>query len=42
MTGPVFAVLSMFMRRSDVDAKHKRQTVRLGAGQNPGSGCCSV
>lgn len=36
MTGPVFMVLSMFMRRSDVDAKRKRQTVYLGVGLKPG------
>lgn len=42
MTGPVFAALSMLMRRSDVDAKRKRQMLRLGAGQNPGFGCSSV
>lgn len=36
VTGPVFTVLSMFMRRSDVDAKRKRQTVYLGVGLEPG------
>lgn len=42
VTGPVFAVLSMFMRRSDVDAKRERQTVYLGVGLKPGQPCCSV
>lgn len=36
VTGPVFTVLSMFMRRSDVDAKRKRQIVYLGVGLKPG------
>lgn len=36
VTGPVFLVLSMFMCRSDVDAKSKRQTVYLGGGLKPG------
>lgn len=36
VTGPIFLVLSMFMCRSDVDAKSKRQTVYLGGGLKPG------
>lgn len=36
VTGPVFMVLSMFMHRSDVDTKRKRQTVYLGVGLKPG------
>lgn len=37
VTGPVFLVQSMFMCRSDVDAKSKRQTLYLGGELKPGS-----
>lgn len=36
VTGPIFLVLNMFMCRSDVDAKSKRQTMYLGGGLKPG------
>ena len=36
VTGPVFLVQSMFMCRSDVDAKSKRQSLYLGGGLMPG------
>lgn len=37
VTGPVFLVHSLFMCRSDVDAKSKRQTVDPGGGLRPDS-----
>lgn len=42
LTGPVFLVQRVFMCRSDVDAKSKRQTLYLGVGAKARLACYSI